>query len=117
MINIISSSRYKVNRKLIREKAVDLLKKIGYQENQTVNIVFIGRNKMRQICHRYKKEDTALPVLSFFYDENRREKNNLYAEIILCYPQVVLLAAQRNKKVDDTILKLVEHGVNNLINN
>ena len=41
--------------------------------------------------------------------------DNLPGEICMCYAQAVLLAAERNKKVDDTLKSLIEHGINNLV--
>ena len=71
---------------------------------------------MHQISSQYKNEDEALPVLSFLYNE-KETNNHLLGEVIVCYPQAVLLAAQRNKKVDDILMQLIEHGVKNLLEN
>lgn len=114
MINIISSSRYKINRKLVRKKTTDFLLSKGVNENNTINLVFVGRNKMKDISNKYKNEDVALPVLSFLYNEREGEKNFL-GEIIICYPQAILLAADRNKAVDEIMMSLVEHGIKNLL--
>ncbi|MBI2641780.1 rRNA maturation RNAse YbeY, partial [Candidatus Roizmanbacteria bacterium] len=59
-------------------------------------------------------ENVALPVLSFPLVEKKAEEN-LIGEVLICYPQAILLAAQREKKVDDIILELVEHGISNLM--
>ena len=90
----------------------------------------------------YKREPEALPVLSFSYITTKKimkqaveidgdtiqhteltatlptivHDDNLLGEIFICYPQAVLLAAERNKKVDDTLKSLIEHGINNLVN-
>lgn len=116
MINIVCSSRYQISRHLIKNKVISLLNTTAY-ENNTINIVFVGKNKMRQLCQKYKKEDLALPVLSFPYHETVNKKENFLGEVVLCYPQVVLLAAERNKKVDNMILKLVQHGLNTIFTN
>lgn len=117
MINIISSSRYKINRKKIKEIISDFLAKKNIdQEINIVNIAFIGKNKMKNIATNYKNEPVALPVLSFSYNE-KQENNIFLGEIFICYPQAVLLAAERNKKVDETINNLIIHGLENLIKN
>lgn len=113
MINIISSSRYKLNRAQIRDTAKNILKKHGVPDHEILNLVFVGKTKMRAICVKYKQEDVALPVLSFSYKNDSKRKT--WGEVLLCYPQIILLAAQRNKKVDHTISQLIEHGINNLI--
>lgn len=97
MINIISSGRYKINRKLIRETF--------RQENHNLNIIFVGRIKIKQISKKYLKDEIIHPILSFFYSEN-----NLI-EIFICYPQIILLAAEKNKKIDQMIIQLIHHGI------
>ena len=107
MINVISSSRYKINRPLIKNEASSYLDKLGFDGSATLNIVFIGKNKMKALATTYKNEPVALPVLSFKYSD-------ILAEIIICYPQAVLLAAEREKRVDDMIIFLIKHGVETL---
>lgn len=97
MINIICPSRYKINKKLIK-------KKINLLSNIDVNIIFVGKNKIRFLANKYKKDNIIHPVLSFYY----KEENLL--EIFICYPQAVLLAAERNKKLDETIFSLINHS-------
>jgi ssRNA-specific RNase YbeY (16S rRNA maturation enzyme) len=70
---------------------------------------------MKQIANQYKQEDVALPVLAFPYDENPSSDEHLIGEILMCYPQVVLLAAERNKRVEDMITQLIEHGIRNIL--
>ncbi len=89
------------------------MSKRGISDNNDINIAFIGKIKMKDIVEKYKKEDEALPVITFKYNELQEDKKML-GEIIICYPYAVLLAAERNKKVYDMILNLVEHGIKNL---
>lgn len=114
MINVITSSRYKVERAKLREAASKLLTAKGLANGYNLNLVFVGKNKMRKLASKYKKEDVALPVLSFPYNEKAPE-GVLLGEVVICFPQAVLLAAQRNRKVNETILQLVDHGIDNLI--
>ncbi|MFH1826834.1 MAG: rRNA maturation RNase YbeY [bacterium] len=115
MINVTSSSRYRINRKYIKTKSEELMGQRGISENNEINIAFIGKIKMKAIVEKYKKESEALPVLTFKYDEQQDDKKIL-GEIIICYPYAVLLAAERNKKVNDMILRLIDHGLKNLSN-
>ena len=39
----------------------------------------------------------------------------LLGEVFICFPQAVLLAAERNKRVNDILTWLIEHGLDNLI--
>lgn len=114
MLNIISSSRYKVNRKLVKKTAEEILTSYDIPSNAILNIVFIGRKKMKTISAKYKQENVALPVLSFSYLDEFKP-NNAIGEIFICFPQAVLLAAEREKKVDHIILQLIKHGIENIL--
>jgi len=115
MINIISSSRYKINRKRIKVFVQDVFEKEQIDLNYSLNVVFVGKNKMKIFTEKYKNEKETLPVLSFKYDEDVGEKEVLLGEVIICFPLVILLAAERNKRVDEMINELVKHGIKNLI--
>lgn len=116
MIQIISSSRYKINRKKLKVQALSFFQEAKFTPYQTVNIVFVGRKKMKDISLQYKEEDVALPVLSFIYNQEE-EGRKLLGEVLICYPQAVLMAAQKGKKVDDIILQLMKHGIENIVKN
>ena len=115
MINIISSSRYKINRKRIKIFVQEVFEKEQIDHNYSLNVVFVGKNKMKVFTEKYKNEKETLPVLSFKYDEDIGEKEVLLGEAIICFPLVILLAAERNKRVDEMINELVKHGIKNLI--
>lgn len=116
MITIVSSSRYKMNRTRIKGKAESVLLTHELDTVKTnVTIAFVGKNKMRQVSRDYKHEDVALPVLSFTYNEPQEDGHIFLGEILICYPQAILLAAERNKKVDDMMDSLIEHGLENLL--
>lgn len=115
MINIISSSRYKINRKKIKVFVQEVFEKEQIDQNYSLNVVFVGKNKMKVFTEKYKNEKETLPVLSFKYDEDIGEKEVLLGEVIICFPLVILLAAERNKRVDEMINELVKHGIKNLI--
>lgn len=115
MFNIISSSRYKFDRSRVKKSAGDFLESKGIANNYTVNFIFVGRNKMKSLSSTYKKEPVALPVLSFPYNEKNQDEEILLGEVVICYPQAVLLAAERHKRVDETIISLIIHGIDNLL--
>ncbi len=112
MVEVICPSRYKVNRKLIKDFVTSFLKENQVPDFYQINIIFIGRNKMKTISQKYKGENIALPVLSFRYDQ---EKDNVFGEIFVCYPQMILLAAEKEKKIDDILIYLIKHGLENLL--
>ncbi|HLL60714.1 MAG TPA: rRNA maturation RNAse YbeY [Candidatus Nitrosocosmicus sp.] len=159
MVKIYTATRHKINKKYLLEETQKILTRNeipGY----LVNIIFVGKRKMRDIANTYKHEDEALPVLSFTYRNNsvdsvtpsfspssakamegrqsslsieasakldevvpptepnteiRNENEHLLGEVFICYPQAILLAAEREKGVEQTILQLIEHGIDNLL--
>lgn len=114
MILIFSHSRFRINRPSIQKSGEVVLKQKGRKETDVVHIVFVGVRKMREIAYKYKKEKKAYPVLSFSYANDKTQKD-LIGEIIICYSQAVLLAAEREKPVDRVIIQLVEHGIMSVI--
>ena len=115
MLQIITSSRYLVDRKRIRLCVQKCFTDFQIDESFLVNIIFVGKNKMRSIASTYKHEDIALPVLAFPYRTDTDMQEPLLGELFLCYPQVVLLAAERNKRLDVLIDELIVHGMKNLL--
>lgn len=120
MVNIFSDPRYRIAKRLVKKKAADILEKKGVGSDYTVNIAFVGRRKMTQLASKYKHEPIALPVLTFNYAGNNNTQQNpendrLLGEIVICYPQAILLAAERNRTVDKVIESLLEHAVDSLI--
>ena len=83
---------------------------IALPENSILNIVFVGKTKMKQLALKYKKENEPLPVLTFPLNEDTQE-GKILGEIIICYPSAVLLAAEREKTVDKIIKFLIEHAL------
>lgn len=114
MINVTCPSRYKINRKFIRKTGDDYFVKYNIPRHLTVNLVFVGKNKMLALSQKYKGENDALPILTFKYNQNI-EKDILFGEIVICYPQAILLAAERQKNVDNIMSYLIGHGMENLV--
>jgi ssRNA-specific RNase YbeY (16S rRNA maturation enzyme) len=116
MIHIACPSRYKINKSAISHTASRFFVSHSIEESMLeCNIAFVGKTKMRQVSNTYKHEDVALPVLSFPFMEKQENGKLFWGEVVMCYPQVVLLAAERNKRVDVMIDTLLEHGLNNLL--
>lgn len=114
MINIVSSSRYRINKKRLKPVIVNFLLEKNISSEWVINVVFVGKNKMKTITEKYKHEKETLPVLSFPITSNVDAEKTL-GDVFVCYPLAVLLAAERNKKVEDILIWLVKHGIENLI--
>lgn len=115
MINVVTSSRYTIDRKKIRQVVNGYLSEKGIGNEYVLNVVFVGKNKMKTVTKKYKHEDQALPVLSFPYKNEKSEDGKMLGEVIVCYPLALFLAAERSKKVDDMMIFLIKHGIDNLL--
>ena len=121
MIEIFKPSRYQIPKKKIVQAAEMLLRE-AQMSDKTLNLIFVGKRKMQDIAFTYKSENVALPVLSFSYktledsDHEKYHDSNLLGEVFLCYPQIVLLASERGRKIDDMIVAMIEHGIANIVN-
>ena len=120
MVNVAADPRHKIAKKRLRAFAGKLMADYGYGENYTLNIVFVGSRKMRDIAKKYKSSSKLHPVLSFSYlnkhgQIDETSENKLIGEIFICYPQAVLLAAERQKRVDNMLEELIEHAVKTII--
>ena len=118
MVKIYTSSRYKVKKKVLSDFAQGRLQTLGVG-SFLVNIIIVGKRKMKEVAKTYKQKSVALPVLSFTYNETVAATGEqlLLGEIFLCYPQAVLLAAERSKGVDKMLEQLISHGIDNLMKN
>lgn len=115
MINIFSSSRYKINKQNLQTFAQTQLDKHHVAQTSALNIAFVGKRKMKEVAAQYKNENVALPVLSFSYLRDPiSSTDNVIGEVVICYPQAVLLAAERDKRVEPMMQHLIEHGIQNI---
>lgn len=116
MVEIYGSSRYRLDRKALIQYTNNLMMESGYS-GQNLSIALVGRRKMRSIMDNYHPDPDTRPVLSFPYllDKSAHDEN-IFGEIVICYPLAVLLAAEKNKKVQSIFEFLVSHGMTTILN-
>ena len=79
MINVVTSSRYTIDRKKIRQLVNEYLTQKSISNEYVLNVVFVGKNKMKTVTATYKHENHALPVLSFPYKNEKSEDRYISA--------------------------------------
>ena len=118
-VPIYVESRYKVNRKRIKQVASDTVRKNGIVTPFEVSIAIVGNRKMRALNKKYRNIDKTTNVLSFSQIEGhgpQRPIDKLYlGDVVISYPVVIEEAALEKMLVDDKIAELVEHGVKHLL--
>lgn len=118
-VPIYVESRYKVNRKRIKQVVSDTTRKNGIVTPAEVSIAVIGNRKMRALNKKYRGIDKTTNVLSFSQTEGEgppKPPDKLYlGDVVISYPVVIEEAALEKMLVDDKISELVEHGVKHLL--
>ena len=118
-IPIYVESRYKVNRKKIKERIITVLLKQNIKSAVEVSVAVIGNRKMRSLNKKYRDIDKPTNVLSFSQTEGEavmQPPDKLYlGDIVICYPVVVEECARDNMLIDDKVNELVEHSLMHLL--
>lgn len=118
-IPIYVESRYKINRKKIKEVVISVLLKQGISTPTEVSVAIIGNRKMRALNKKYRDIDKSTNVLSFSQTEGDvmlQPPDKLYlGDIVLSYPKVVEECARDNMLIDDRVNELVEHSLMHLL--
>ncbi len=118
-IPIYIESRYKVDRKRIKQTVDHVLREKGIKGDTEVSIAIVGSRKMRELNNKYRNMDKATNVLSFSQIEGEATVMPsdllVLGDVIVCYPIAVEDAARDNMLVDRKISELVEHGLLHLL--
>lgn len=118
-IPIYIESRYKVNRKLLKQTVMRVLEEKGIVGPVEVSLAIVGARKMRTLNNKYRNMDRATNVLSFSQIEGEAtvmpQDFLVLGDVIVCYPIAVDDAARDNMLVDRKIAELVEHGLLHLL--
>lgn len=112
-------SRYKVNRKRVKEKIRKVLDEQAMKTPVEVSVAIVGDRKMRQLHKKYKGEDRTTNILSFSLTEGQTATTPSdvvrLGDIVMSYPQIIQESAQEEMLVDDRIDQLVAHGMDHLL--
>lgn len=116
---IFVESRYKVNRKKIKETLNDVLDTKGVSSPAEVSVAFIGDRKMHALNKKFRNLDKTTNILSFPLAEGAQTMlpTNVIrlGDIVISYPQIILEAIRDEMMVDDKINELLEHGLLHLL--
>jgi probable rRNA maturation factor len=116
---IFVESRYKVNRKRIKQVIKDTLDKHEIGGAVEVSVAIVGDRKMRELSKKYKGEDKTRNILSFSQTEGEAltmpSDVLRLGDIVLSFPQVINDAVRDEMLVDDKVDQLVEHGLMHLL--
>lgn len=119
-VPIFVESRYKVNRKRIKNTVSSVLDKHEVSGVVEVSVAIVGDRKMRELSRKYKGEDKTRNILSFSMGEGDstilpKTDTLMLGDIVLSYPQVIQDASRDEVLVDDKVDELVVHGLEHLL--
>ena len=118
-VPIFVESRYRVNRKKIKQIVIDTVVKNGVMGPAEVSVAIVGDRKMKELNKKYRDLDKTTNVLSFSQTEGEGfvlPKEILFlGDVVVSYPKVIEEASAENVLVDEKINELVEHGVLHLL--
>lgn len=112
-------SRYKVNRKRIKNTINETLSANAVTNPVEVSLAIIGDRKMKSLNQRYRNIDKTTNVLSFPLKEGQTMKTadsgSRLGDIVISYPQVIRESARDEMLVDDKIDQLIKHSMRHLL--
>ena len=125
-IQIKADSRYAIDRRRIRATIARVLSEHRITAGMMVSVLVVGDRKMRVLNRDYHEIDATTDVLSFPYlDRQSATSDELFisppgedqvlGDLVLCYPQAVKQAGEKQVLVDDELDFLVEHGMLHLL--
>lgn len=118
-LEVTADSRYRFNRKKIRESVGKLLAEHGIKQKVELSLSVVGERKIRELEKNYFGEDKLTDVLSFPQMEGKsmpgQEDILSLGDVVVCYPQAKKQALRFNRLIDDEIEFLVNHGVLHLL--
>lgn len=125
-VDVLADSKFPVNRKAIRERVFEVLEKMEMNGQITVSVLVVGDRKMRSLNKKYRKLNKTTDVLSFPTNDPSQPIDDggfLQAmdlgvhlgDIVVSYPQAVIIASEKNRLLDEVVGDLVEHGMMHLL--
>lgn len=126
MIKVLikTESRYPVNRKAIRKGIAEVQRAEGLVNlDAEVSVLVCGSRKMKVLCNEHMKDRKVHEVLSFPFEDSKNSKafvnspNSplMLGDIIVSWPEVVRLAGENERLVDDELAFLAGHGFEHLL--
>ena len=118
-MEVKADSRYRFDRKKVREGVFKLLQEQGIKQPVELSLMVVGERKIRELEKKYFGEDKVTDVLSFPQMEGQNipgeEKILTLGDVVVCYPQAKRQSLKLNRLLDDEIEFLTCHGVLHLL--
>ncbi|MBI2326990.1 rRNA maturation RNAse YbeY, partial [Candidatus Curtissbacteria bacterium] len=110
---IHTDTRYPVNRKIIRRAVGDVFAKHKIvQTDAEVSVAVVGERKMKDLSGKYLTDGKKHEILTFALEDasdvrggfvNPPDEVLRLGDVVLCWPEVLQLAAKEDVLVDDEV--------------
>lgn len=112
-------ARARISRQLIRDVIAGTLKYLKFGKDARVSVALVGESEMKEINGKYRGKNEVTDVLSFGERDSLLEypgpQGNFLGEIIICYPQAVAQAREKDRLVGEEARVLLVHGLLHLL--
>jgi len=117
-IYFTADSRYQLDKVFIK-KYLEKQWQARDLPDGALSIAFVGSRKAKVLAKKYLNDNIEHPILTFPYLSHVRsfpnEKENLQGEIVICFPQVSLYAADKNQETNKVISHFIDHALTILV--
>lgn len=119
-VYVKKQSHFPIKSTVIKKRLSTFLKERGMVSDCLVSVALVGKKKMLDISDRYLKDKKVHNVLSFTEDEAKDKfiypPDKIYlGEIIICFPKAIEEAKSEEKRIDEKVAELIEHGALHLM--
>lgn len=110
-VGVNNLTRKRVDLKVIKKAAEAALKLLGKTGNFELSIVLAGSQRMRSLNLRFRGKDNPTDVLSFSFQEDPANKENVLGEVVICLPYAEKQARELGISFRENLATLTAHGV------
>jgi len=109
-----ADSRYKVDRKFVKTYLAKAWSEKSLPEG-VLSLAIVGARKARQLAKEYLHDNQEHPILTFPYLKKvgrfPEENEDLVGEIVICYPQASLYAADQDREINTVLSQFIDHAL------
>lgn len=110
-VGVNNLTRKRVDLKVIKKAAEAALKLLGKVGDFELSIVLVGEQRIRSLNLRFRGKNNPTDVLSFSFQEDPANKENVLGEVVICLPYAEKQAKELGISFRENLVILAAHGV------
>ena len=113
-LEIINLQKFhRVNKNKIKELVKAVLK--AEASDAEINVVLVDNKKIKEMNNAFLGHNYATDVLSFAYEKEEKQKDNVTGEIIISVEMAAGIARRQERPVDGELALYLTHGLLHLL--